>query len=129
MALLLDTHTFFWWLTAARPIPNPASAAISDPGNPVFVSAVTGWEAATKHRIGKWDAVGPYLDLLTFVIMTNGFTILDVTMAHALHAGSMPGAHRDPFDRLLAAQAHLDDLILVSADTHFDGFEVRRLWD
>ena len=128
MKLLLDTHAFLWWLTEAAPLSMPARAAIGDPGNEVFVSASTAWEITTKVRIGKLPEAASVAADLEAEVIALGFKPLAVTFAHGQAAGNLPGAHRDTFDRMLIAQALLDDMTLVSNELVFDAFGVRRLW-
>ncbi len=85
-------------------------------------------EIASKHRIGKWPDAAPIAADFEAVVQAERFEPLPITLTHARRAGAMPGAHRDPFDRILIAQALVEDLILVSNETPFDNFGVRRLW-
>jgi PIN domain nuclease of toxin-antitoxin system len=126
--LLLDTHAFLWWLAGDLALSMPARAAIEDTGNSVFVSAASAWEIATKFRIGKLPgiaAIGPDLE---DVLAAQGFVRLPISFSHGQAAGSLPGPHKDPFDRMLMAQAMLDGMVLVSNETRFDSYGVRRLW-
>lgn len=99
-----------------------------DPATDVFVSAATAWEITTKHRIGKMPEVAAIVTNVEAAISGEEFLPLDVTMAHAQLAGSLPGDHKDPFDRMIVAQALLEGLIVVSNEAVFDTFGVRRLW-
>ena len=128
MRLLLDTHAFLWWIAGDAALSTSARAAITDEGNEIFVSAASVWEMATKHRIGKLPGLGPIATDLEAVIAGQGFQALSITLRHGQVAGALPGPHRDPFDRMLIAQAMLDDLILVSNEAPFDFYGVRRLW-
>lgn len=128
MRLLLDTHAFFWWLSGSRRLSLPARQAIGDEGNEVMVSAASAWEIATKHRIGRLpDADALALDIPGAIAGQN-FEELPITVEHAVRAGSLPGPHRDPFDRMLIAQALSGNLVLVSIESLFDSYGVRRLW-
>lgn len=128
MRLLLDTHALIWWWTDNARLPPPARHAIADPANTVLVSAATAWEIATKHRIGKWDAAGPILRDLPGALRRSGFAELAVSIAHATLAGGLPGAHRDPFDRMLIAQSRLEDAPIVTGDGVFLEYGAAVLW-
>lgn len=106
----------------------PARRAIADESNHVLISAATAWEIATKHRIGKLpDAEALALDI-TGAIRGQNFEQLPITVEDAARAGALPGPHRDPFDRILIAQALAHSLVLVSNESPFDRYGVRRLW-
>jgi PIN domain nuclease of toxin-antitoxin system len=128
LRLLLDTHALAWFLLDLPRLPQTAKAAIADPDNMVVVSIVSALEIAIKVRVGKWPEAEPILRNFDGVLSAEQFQPLTVSMDHALKAGSMPGSHRDPFDRLLIAQALVEDLTLVTNETLFDGFGVQRLW-
>ena len=128
MRLLLDTHALLWWLAGDTRLSEAASGAIADDANAILVSAASAWEIATKHRIGKLArAAAAALDV-TGAVAGQGFEELAITVDDAERAGRLPGPHRDPFDRVLAAQALARDLTVVSVDRVFDGYGVRRLW-
>lgn len=112
MRLLLDTHTFLWWLDDDPRLGSKARSAIGDGGNLVFVSAATGWEISVKRAAGRLDAEG---DIAGWV-RDCGFIELPVELGHAVLAGELPKHHQDPFDRLLVAQASLEEQTLVTAD-------------
>jgi PIN domain nuclease of toxin-antitoxin system len=126
--LLLDTHALLWWLADPDRLSPAAYGAIEDPGNRVHVSAASGWEIATKVRLGKLPAANELLGDLPELLAGQGFQLLPITLLHGLHAGGYNLAHRDPFDRLLAAQAELRDLTLVSLDPALQAFPCRLLW-
>ena len=128
LALLLDTHALLWWLAEPDPLSAAAQAAIADPANGVHVSAASGWEIATKVRLGKLPAARELLEDLPELLAAQGFQLLPITLQHGLHAGRYPMPHRDPFDRLLAAQAELAMLTLVSVDPALQAFPCRLLW-
>ena len=128
MRLLLDTHAFFWWCAGSGRLSLPARRAIADESNDVLISAATAWEIATKHRIGRLpDAEALALDI-TGAIRGQNFEELPITVEDAAHAGALPGPHRDPFDRMLIAQALARNLVLVSNESLFDRYGIRRLW-
>ena len=128
MRLLLDTHTLLWWLDGDAQLSAPAREAIADDANDVFVSAVSAWEIATKHRLGKLPGAAAVAADVAGAAATQGFLELPITLRHGEKAGALPGTHRDPFDRMLIAQAMLEDVAIVSNDQAFDSFPVRRLW-
>ncbi|HEU0221073.1 MAG TPA: type II toxin-antitoxin system VapC family toxin, partial [Paracoccaceae bacterium] len=116
MRLLLDTHAFLWWLEGNLRLSGPAQAAIGEEANAVHVSAASVWEITTKHRLGKLPGAGLLVQDVTAEIEAQGFTALPITTRHAERAGRLPGPHRDPFDRMLIAQALAEDLVLVSLE-------------
>ena len=121
MKLLLDTHAFLWWLADDPKLQAAAREAVIDPKSVVYVSAVTLWEIAIKSRLGKLDAGSA--DLLG-EIAANDFLELPVSSRHALLAGSLPLHHDDPFDRMLIAQAWMEELTLVTRDGAFAAYGV-----
>jgi len=127
-ALLLDTHALLWWLAQPERLSPAAHGAIADPDNLVHVSAASGWEIATKVRLGKLPAASELLNDLPQLLAAQGFELLPISLVHGLHAGGYPMAHRDPFDRLLAAQAELAGLTLVSLDPALKAFPCCLLW-
>ena len=126
--LLLDTHAFLWWLAGDERLSADAREAIREELDPIFVSAASIWEITTKHRLGKLPAASAIVGDLTEVIESQGFAGLPITVRHGEAAGALPGPHRDPFDRMLIAQALLDDLVLVSNEQAFGAYGVRLLW-
>lgn len=119
MNLLLDTHVVLWWL-AADPLSDDASARIADPSARVVVSAASIWEASIKRSLGKLRVDGS----LAQHAADAGFELLPVLAGHAEAAGDLPHHHRDPFDRMLVAQAAAERLTLVTRDPAFDAYEV-----
>ena len=128
MRLLLDTHAFLWWYEGNRRMSLPARQAVDDDSNQVLVSAASAWEITTKHRLGKLPSADPIASDIPGAIAAQGFQELPITVAEAARAGTLPGPHRDPFDRMLIAQALSRDLLLISTDAAFDQYHVRRLW-
>src|SRR4051794_22100199 len=108
--LLLDTHALIWWIGGDPRVSTPVRAAIEEADNAKFVSAASAWEIATKHRLGKLPGAGPLAVDFERVTAAQGFVPLDISVAHALDAGNLPGIHRDPFDRILIAQARTERL-------------------
>lgn len=127
MRLLLDTHALLWWFQDSR-LSMPAKRAITDPANEVFVSSASAWEIAIKQRAGKLlDA--PAADRLFMEITGDErYQQLPITVPHALLAGSFQHAHRDPFDRMLCAQAQIEGLTLVTIDPLMAGFGISTFW-
>jgi PIN domain nuclease of toxin-antitoxin system len=118
--LLLDAHAVLWWLADDDTLDAPARAAIADPANDVLVSAATVWEIAIKRAIGKLDAPTGLLEVLD----RAGFDVLPITGGDAERAGELPRHHRDPFDRMLVAQASRLDALIVSRDAAFADYGV-----
>jgi PIN domain nuclease of toxin-antitoxin system len=129
MRLLLDTQTLVWWWTDDPRLPAQARAAIANPGNIVFVSAVSGWEITTRHRIGKWPEVDRLIAEYSALLRRSRFQALAISMEHAHRAGALPGMHRDPFDRMLIAQCGLEALPIVTSDAVFAAYGVEVIWD
>ena len=121
--LLLDTHVFVWSVSEVSKLAQGARAAIADPRNEVFVSAITGWEIAVKRAKGRMTAP----DNLLSVIDDKGFTHLPLTFHHAEQAGRLPMHHRDPFDRFLIAQSQAEGLVLVTRDARIPLYGVRTM--
>lgn len=127
MTILLDSHALFWWTVDEPRLSRRAAAAIE--GEPkVYISGVVAWEIANKVRTGKWPEAKLLSERLVDLMAHYGFLPLPITLAHAHLAGSMPGAHRDPFDRMLAAQAIVEGMRLVTVDPAFHDFGVEVLW-
>lgn len=127
LKILLDTHALIWWATGTRALSAKARRAIADEGNDVYVSAASAWEIATKVRIGKlvWpEAAGT----VHAYVMSQGFLGLDISIEDAERAGHWAHPHRDPFDRMLMAQAQGRGLLFVSNEALFDAAGVRRYW-
>ena len=120
---LLDTHVLLWWLTDDPRLGASARQTIADAQNEVFVSAATGWEVAIKRALGKLRAP----DELETEIKDEGFVPLPITFRHAEQAGALPLLHRDPFDRVLIAQALAEDLILITNDERIKRYDVQTL--
>jgi PIN domain nuclease of toxin-antitoxin system len=128
MRLLLDTHVLLWWHDQPARLTETAYNAITDLGNDVFLSVVNGWEIQIKSQLGKLTLPKPLRVLLHEEQATNGFRILPVTLEHVYALDSFPLHHRDPFDRLLIAQAHQEGLTLVTHDPKFSAYSVPWLW-
>ena len=127
MTILLDSHAFVWWLLDDKRLsPSAFSAIEQDPE--VFLSAVTAWEIAGKVRTGKWPEAEILSERLFDTISQYQLRPLPISLEHARLAGSLPSIHRDPFDRMLAAQAIVEDMPLITADPAFQNFEVQVVW-
>jgi len=126
LRLLLDTHALLWWFADDAALSRRAHAAISDAKNDVWVSAASVWEIAIKQRLGKLSfALPPDLER---AVLAEPFSALAITLRHGQAAGALPGHHSDPFDRMLIAQAMLENCTLVSNDRAFDAYGVARFW-
>ena len=128
MRVLLDTHTFLWWLDGDGRLTARPRRIIADNTNVILVSAATAWEITTRERLGKLPGALEVAADVMGCIAAQEFQSLDITVLHAQRAGRLPGPHRDPFDRMLAAQAQLEDLPIVSNDDVFDDYGVTRIW-
>lgn len=126
--VLLDTHALLWWLSDSHQLTNASRELVGNENNDIFVSAASAWEISTKIRIGRLAQVEfSLVDIMHHVAM-QGFSELPISMKDAWSAGRLPGLHRDPFDRMLAAQALLRNLAFLSVDKVFDSFGVNRVW-
>lgn len=129
LRLLLDTHALIWWVAGDEvSLSAVARDAISDPENEVLVSAVSSMEVCTKFRLGKLPSAARLAQDFEAIVDAQGFTELPISIRHGKLAGSLQLAHKDPFDRLLIAQALSEDMALVSNETAFDGFGISRVW-
>ncbi|MEG8040061.1 type II toxin-antitoxin system VapC family toxin [Sphingomonas sp. LR60] len=128
MRLLLDTHALLWWWFDDATLPDRAKAAIGDPDNEVYVSAASGWEIATKVRKGQLVEIADRMANFERYLVEDGFSALSITMANGVRSGALPGAHKDPFDRMLAAQALMEDLTLVTCDKVMATFGCETFW-
>ena len=128
MRMLLDTHALLWWLAGDTRLSRRAMAAMSDESNEIFVSAASAWELATKHRLGKLAAAGPLVVDFGREMRLQGFRELPISWDHGQMAGMLVGPHRDPFDRMLIAQAAIERMALISNEQRFDDYGVTRLW-
>jgi PIN domain nuclease of toxin-antitoxin system len=128
MRVLVDTHTLIWAGLEPSRLGKRARVILHDKSNEVFVSAATPWEIATKVRLGKLSGAEELERDFLHSVESAGYTFLPITAAHALRAGRMPGDHRDPFDRMIAAQALAEDIPILSIDTKLDSFGITRIW-
>jgi len=128
MRVLLDTHAFLWWLDGDRRLSTRARRTVGNEDNTVLVSAASAWEIATKFRIGKLPGAAEVATDISGCIIRQNFEMFDITVLHAQRASGLPGPHRDPFDRMLAAQAQIEDLPIITNDLVFDDYGVSRIW-
>ena len=128
MRLLLDTHALIWWWLDGPQLPKSGRDAIGSPANDIFVSAATVWEIATKWRIGKLQEIEDPESQYAPLMARNGFVSLPIDDRHTMRAGLLPGEHRDPFDRLIAAQALIEDLTVITRDPAFAAFGCDVIW-
>jgi PIN domain nuclease of toxin-antitoxin system len=125
---LLDTHALLWWLSDDPALTKPARKIIAEIKNVMFVSAASAWEIAIKVRLGKLPTATDLVADFTGHLEREGFQTLAISGEHAIRAGLLPGIHKDPFDRMLIAQAQAENMPIVSNEALFDTYGVRRLW-
>jgi PIN domain nuclease of toxin-antitoxin system len=128
MDVLLDTHALLWAIFEPKRLSRTARQTLESPQTNVFVSSATAWEVATKTRLGKLPIGQALVDAYPRYLARLTATELPVNSAHALHAGAYRNAHRDPFDRILAAQAEIEDLPFVTCDPAFATFRLNIVW-
>ena len=128
MPVLIDTHALLWADAEPRRLSVRARTLIESFSTEVFVSAASAWEIATKVRIGKLPQAAVFSAEMPRRVEMLGFSPLAVTLEHALRAGQLPETHKDPFDRMLIAQAQAENLALISNERVFDAYGVRRIW-
>lgn len=128
MKVLLDTHTLLWATLSPASLSREAATIIADESNEILVSTACAWEIATKVRIGKLPGAETLERNFLDVMDAAGYTLLAIDASSALRAGRFMGEHRDPFDRILAAQALGGDMPILSIDAKLDSFGIRRIW-
>ena len=128
MKILLDTHCWLWWLSTPDRLGEEVLRCVEDPANDVFLSAASSWEIAIKHALGKLPLPEPPARFVPERLRRDGILPLPIQHAHSLHVASLPQHHRDPFDRLLIAQAQLERMHLVTADSQLQAYEVDMLF-
>ena len=128
MRVLLDTHTLLWFALTDSKLSGPATALIMDPANEKLVSPASYWEIAIKISINKYALSKPYDVFMHEAIDMNGFSYLHIEPKHTAALTTLPFHHKDPFDRLLTAQAIVEDIPIISGDPAFDAYPVKRLW-
>ena len=127
MIALLDTHTLRWWLDGSIRLSPLARSAIDAAANSMVISAVVAWELAIKTNIGKFNSA-VLLSRWNEILEAQGFSELPIDSSHTIRAGLLPQHHKDPFDRVLIAQAQATGWPIISADPVFDRYGVRRIW-
>ena len=128
MRLLLDTHALLWWLDGDRKLSRRVRQLIEDEGSEILVSAASAWEIATKSRLGKLPEAAGISRIIPQVLAEQGFTPVPISVEHGQRAGWLAGLHRDPFDRMLAAQAIMLDVPIATTDEVFASFGVDVVW-
>jgi PIN domain nuclease of toxin-antitoxin system len=125
---LLDTHALIWWFSDDASLPQTVRGIIADTDNTLVMSAASAWELAIKYQSGKLRKVADLVSDFSGRIDREGFQLLPISAEHGIRAGLLPGLHKDPFDRMLIAQCHAENIPIISNDTVFEGYGVRRLW-
>jgi PIN domain nuclease of toxin-antitoxin system len=125
---LFDTHALIWWFSDDSSLTLPARQIIGDTENTLLVSAASAWEIAIKHKLGKLRKVADLVSNFSGRIESEGFQLLSISAEHGIRAGMLPGLHKDPFDRMLIAQAQAENVPVVSNEAVFEAYGVRRLW-
>lgn len=128
MRVLLDTHALLWWVLANPRLSSTAAAVLGDVATTIFVSAVSAHEIATKYRLGKLMVPARLAENLDQMVAENDWQSLPLSIAHGQLAGRLPGTNKDPFDRMLAAQALIEDVPLVTNDPAVAGFGAKVVW-
>ena len=128
LRLLLDTHALLWWLFDDPQLPRPVREAIGDMDTQAYVSSATGWELAIKSRLGKLPHAQEAVSNLAGLLSASQMQVLPITLDHALAAGALSGPLKDPFDRMLIAQAQIEGLTIVSIDREFRRYKVPLIW-
>ena len=129
MRVLLDTSTFLWWITDSDRLGERVRQVLTDEQNEVWFSVASGWEIVIKAGLGRVSFTKDPEEFIPEQISANGFQILPIQLRHALKISALPSVHRDPFDRLLVAQALVEDLTILSGDSRIAAYPVDVLWD
>ena len=128
MNLLIDTHTFLWFIAGSEKLSNQAKNLIEDETNQVYLSVASLWELANKVSLGKLSFSEPFEDFIPEQLNNNSIELLGIDTRHASKVASLPFHHRDPFDRLLVAQALSNEIPMISADEMLDLYGINRIW-
>lgn len=128
LGFLIDTHVLLWWFFNDPKVSRTAYKIIEDPENTILVSSASGWEIATKYRLGKLPYAGEAIERLPELIRRSRMTELPISLIHAIKAGSLPGPHKDPFDRMLTAQGQLEGVPIITSDAAFGDYDVVTIW-
>jgi len=126
--LLLDTHAFIWFASGDARLSQAARDALLDEGNPLYLSVASLWEMAIKASLGKLWLAEPLEAIVARQVECNGLRILAVEAGHAMAVAGLAWHHRDPFDRLIVAQASMEQMVIVGCDNAMDAYGVRRIW-
>ena len=129
MRVLLDTHSLLWWLSDDPALSATARSVMAETQNALLISAASAWEIATKVRLGKLYGATELAADFAGHMHREGFAPLPVSVEHGVRAGLLPGPHKDPFDRMLIAQAQAENIPILSNELIFDAYGVRRIWD
>jgi PIN domain nuclease of toxin-antitoxin system len=125
---LLDTHTLLWWLSDNTALTKPARKTIADTKNVLIVSAVSAWEIAIKVRLGRLPTAADLVADFKGYVEREGFELLDISAEHGIRAGLLPGPHKDPFDRMLIAQAQAENIPIITNEAVFESYGIRCFW-
>jgi PIN domain nuclease of toxin-antitoxin system len=126
--LLLDTHAFLWFIEGSERFSATARDLIEDSANQPFLSAASLWEMAIKLSLGRLHLGRPFEELIPEQMRLNGIQLLGIELEHVAPVTTLPFHHRDPFDRLIVAQAMVEQMPIVSADPAFDAYPIEKLW-
>jgi PIN domain nuclease of toxin-antitoxin system len=128
MRILIDTHIFIWYVQNSEKLTNSVARLINDGKNEILLSTASIWEMAIKQSTGKLSLGSPYASFIREQIKINNLELLPITLEHLETVASLPFHHRDPFDRLLIAQALFENIQILSIDTAFDAYAIHRIW-
>ena len=128
MSLLLDTHSFLWFIAGSSKLSRRARLAIENPETELYLSIASLWEMAIKISLGKLHLGEPFGELVPAQLSQNGISLLQISVEHTAGVIQLPFHHRDPFDRLIIAQAQSENLPIISTDSVFDAYDIERVW-
>ncbi len=128
MKILLDTHTFLWWITDSPRLSARAREVIRDSNNELFFSAASGWEIAIKAQLGRLQLPDNLEQFIVEQLSLNTILVLPIQLRHALHVYTLPQHHRDPFDRMLVAQSQVENLPILTTDPQIAQYDVETIW-
>jgi PIN domain nuclease of toxin-antitoxin system len=125
---LLDTHALLWWLSDDTALPKAARKIIADTRNALMVSAASAWEIAIKVRLGRLPTAADLVADFAGYLEREGFELVSISAEHGIRAGLLPGLHKDPFDRMLIAQAQAENMPIITNEAVFESYDIRCLW-
>lgn len=128
MRFLLDTHSLLWFLSGDASLSQRARRIIEDSDAVILASIASLWEIAIKHSLGKLKLAQPFNELFPYQLSINSISVLDIQIRHVARISDLPFHHRDPFDRLLAAQSLAEEIPIVSGDAALDAYGLERIW-